>query len=92
MHRVILPSWMVEAGKRMIHFPTIEVPRTAMLVIDMQNYFMVSRQLMENAHARDIVPNVNRLAQTLRTAGALVGDWLSARPGRNEGIHPGENP
>jgi ureidoacrylate peracid hydrolase len=45
---------------------------TAMLIVDMQNFFMKDGELMCAPAARDIVPNVNRLAAELRAAGGLV--------------------
>jgi ureidoacrylate peracid hydrolase len=47
-------------------------PKTALLVIDMQNYFMAPGQQFETPAARAVVPNVNRLAAALRRAGGLV--------------------
>ena len=47
-------------------------PRTALLVVDMQNYFMIEPYQSACAVARDIVPNVNRLADAVRRAGGKV--------------------
>jgi len=47
-------------------------PRTALVVIDMQNYFMKPGYQGEVAAARPTVPAVNRLAAALRAAGGLV--------------------
>ncbi|HSD44020.1 MAG TPA: isochorismatase family cysteine hydrolase [Burkholderiales bacterium] len=46
--------------------------QTALVVVDMQNYFMAPGQQVEIPEAREIVPNVNRLAEALRRAGGLV--------------------
>lgn len=46
--------------------------RTALIVVDMQNYFMAPGQQFETPTARAIVPNVNRLARALRDAGGSV--------------------
>ena len=46
--------------------------KTALVVIDMQNYFMKSGMAAEVPVARDIVPNINKLATTLRNAGGQV--------------------
>jgi nicotinamidase-related amidase len=48
---------------------------TAFLVVDMQNYFMAPGQQVEVPEAREIVPNVNRLAEALRKAGGVVA-WV----------------
>ena len=45
---------------------------TALLVIDMQNFFVEEGQPLEVPSARDIVPNINRLAEATRKAGATV--------------------
>ena len=47
-------------------------PRTALLVVDMQNYFMTEPYQSACAAAREIVPNVNRLADAVRKAGGKV--------------------
>lgn len=49
--------------------------RTALLVVDMQNYFMTAPYLGACPVAQQIVPNVNRLADALRRAGGTVV-WL----------------
>ena len=49
--------------------------RTALLVIDLQEFFMAPGMPMEVPAARDVVPNVNRLAGAVRDAGGLVV-WL----------------
>jgi nicotinamidase-related amidase len=46
--------------------------RTALVVIDMQNFFMAEGYLGACPVARGIVPNVNRLAAAMRDAGGLV--------------------
>jgi ureidoacrylate peracid hydrolase len=45
---------------------------TALIVIDMQHYFMAPGAQGEVPIARDIVPNINRLAAALRGAGGHV--------------------
>jgi ureidoacrylate peracid hydrolase len=47
-------------------------PRTALLVVDMQNFFMVEPYVAACPIAREIVPNINRLADALREAGGKV--------------------
>src|ERR1700722_815483 len=53
-------------------FDTIDPPRTALLVIDMQNYFVKPGHQGEVPLAREIVPNINRLAAELRSHGGHV--------------------
>lgn len=51
---------------------TFDGPKTALVVVDMQNYFMVEPYQSACAVARDIVPNVNRLAEAVRKSGGKV--------------------
>ena len=53
-------------------FDTIEPRRTALLVIDMQNYFVKPGHQGEVPMARGIVPNINRLGGELRRRGGHV--------------------
>lgn len=45
---------------------------TALVVVDMQNYFMADGEPACCPPARDIVPNVNHLAATMRATGGTV--------------------
>ena len=78
MHKVTLPEEFRRqleqrrgGGRRHI-FDTIEPKTTALLVVDMQNFFIEAIPT-----ARGIVPNINRLAGALRNAGGLVV-WIRA--------------
>jgi nicotinamidase-related amidase len=51
---------------------TIPISRTALVVIDMQNYFVAPTSQGEAESARDIVPAINRLATALRELGGRV--------------------
>ena len=76
MHEYHLPEELIakvttRAGKP--HpFDVLEPERTALLVIDMQNYFCSPGFYGETPMAREIVPTINRLAKATRAAGALV--------------------
>lgn len=48
---------------------------TALVVVDMQNYFVAKGFPLEVPAAREVVPNINRLARALRAAGGTVV-WL----------------
>lgn len=48
---------------------------TALIVIDMQNFFVAPGAALEVAEARRIVPNINRLAASMRDAGGTVA-WI----------------
>jgi ureidoacrylate peracid hydrolase len=77
MHKIDIPRYMVERvtalrGKEHC-FEDFDPARTALLVVDMQNAFMmpgVAHALCEPA--QEIVPNVNRLARAVRAAGGAV--------------------
>jgi ureidoacrylate peracid hydrolase len=76
MHRYVTPQSvkdrvMARQGKPFSH-ETIEAARTALVVVDMQNYFVAQGFAAEVPAARDIVPNINRMAKTLRAAGGAV--------------------
>ena len=53
-------------------FATIEPEKTALLVVDMQTGFVAPGGVAEIPVAREIVPNINRLAEALRRAGGTV--------------------
>jgi ureidoacrylate peracid hydrolase len=53
-------------------FDTIDPHKTALVVIDMQNYFVKPGHQSEVPVAREIVPNINRLAAELRNRGGHV--------------------
>jgi ureidoacrylate peracid hydrolase len=76
MHRFSLPESAVAnaiARRGTAHvFGTLDPARTALVVIDMQHYFMAPGAQGEVPVAREIVPNVNRLAAALRGAGGHV--------------------
>lgn len=46
--------------------------KTALLVIDMQNFFVEEGQALEVPAARDLAPNINRLTDAMRTSGGTV--------------------
>jgi ureidoacrylate peracid hydrolase len=80
MHQFAMPQHIVDRVVRKrgkVHaFDRIEAARTALVVIDLQNAFMmpgVAHTLCEMAPK--IVPNVNRLAAALREAGGTVA-WV----------------
>ena len=50
-------------------FGTLDLSRTAHLIIDMQNGFMEPGAPVEVPVARDIVPNVNAISRAVRAAG-----------------------
>jgi ureidoacrylate peracid hydrolase len=75
MHSYAIPTSVkdrvIRRQGRLVSHDTIDAARTALLVVDMQNYFVAEGFPLEVPLARDIVPNVNRLARALRAAGVL---------------------
>ncbi|HLW70167.1 MAG TPA: cysteine hydrolase [Candidatus Binataceae bacterium] len=76
MHNYVLPA-SVKArvvsrmGKLLAH-DTIDAAHTALVVIDMQNYYCAPGFPLEVPMARAIVPNINRMAAAMRAAGGVV--------------------
>ena len=62
-------------------FDAIDPRKTALVVVDMQNYFVKQGHQAEIPAAREIVPNINRLAAELRRRGGHVV-WV--RNGTND--------
>jgi ureidoacrylate peracid hydrolase len=81
MHPNELPAEIVErlrSRRGKLHlFERIEAPRSALVVIDMQHAFVEPGAPSAVATARDIVPNINRLASALRERGGTVA-WVQA--------------
>jgi uncharacterized membrane protein YfcA len=57
---------------RLLAHDVIAANRTALVVVDMQNYFCAEGFPAEVPLAREIVPNINRLASAIRSAGGAV--------------------
>jgi ureidoacrylate peracid hydrolase len=76
MHRIAIPEYAVDRAlsrrSRLYPFEDVDPVRTALVVVDLQNGFMAPGQPAEIAQAREIVPNVNRLAGATRAAGGTV--------------------
>jgi nicotinamidase-related amidase len=76
MHKIAISQASLERmNTRMgkLHpFDAIDPRATALLVVDMQNYFVEQGHQGEVPLAREIVPNINRLAAELRRRGGHV--------------------
>jgi ureidoacrylate peracid hydrolase len=77
IHDIDIPRWVVDrviARRGAEHaFADLDPARTALIVIDMQNAFMLPGvAFVEIATAPGIVPNINRLAAAMRAAGGTV--------------------
>lgn len=87
MHPTQLPSHVVDRiifrRGRLHGFERVDTSRTALVVIDMQNVFCAEGAAVEVATAREIVPNINRLAQTTRDGGGLVV-WVQMTVARRQ--------
>lgn len=70
MHPISMPSWLPD--RTMYHFPDISPATTALLVVDMQVVFVEEGQPATGPHSAAIVPNITRLARTVRDAGGVV--------------------
>lgn len=70
------PQWVIDrvvARQGRLHaYDRIDPVRTAFVVIDMQNYFMLPGYQGECAASRATIPAINRLARAVRNAGGLV--------------------
>jgi ureidoacrylate peracid hydrolase len=84
MHKVNIPQEYIDRvagrGGRAHSVAALDGPGTALIVVDMQDYFMAEGQPSECPVAREIVPNVNRLADGVRRNGGLVV-WIQTLSG-----------
>jgi ureidoacrylate peracid hydrolase len=84
MHKVhIKPEHIervIKRGGREHTVESLDGPKTALVVVDMQIYFMGEGQPSECPVAREIVPNVNRLAEATRRNGGKV-IWIQTHSG-----------
>ncbi len=87
MHPTQLPAHVIDRivfrRGRLHGFEQIDASRTALVVVDMQNVFCAEGAAVEVPNAREIVPNINRLAQATRAAGGLVA-WVQMTVARRE--------
>ncbi|HEY6864380.1 MAG TPA: isochorismatase family cysteine hydrolase [Burkholderiales bacterium] len=60
---------------RPLSLDAIDCARAALLVVDMQNYFVAPGFPQEVPVAREIVPAINRMAAAMRSAGGTVA-WI----------------
>jgi ureidoacrylate peracid hydrolase len=76
MHKISIPDSVIAQVKaqrgRLNRYDRLLGPKTALVVIDLQNAFMLPGMPVEVPTAREIVPNVNRLAAATRAAGGKV--------------------
>jgi len=79
MHKTDLPQYAIDGAIRrrgkLHQFEKISPPKSALVVIDMQNAFMQEGSPAEVPVAREIVPNINKLAKSFRANGSSVA-WV----------------
>jgi len=79
MHKIEFPEHVlkrVRTRRDKLHiYDKLSGPATALVVIDLQNVFMQPHLALEVPFAREIVPNVNRLAVAIRGSGGTVA-WV----------------
>jgi ureidoacrylate peracid hydrolase len=63
---------LIERQGKLTSRDTFDAARTALIVVDMQNHFVAPGFPAEVPLSREIVPNINRLARAMRTAGGTV--------------------
>ena len=76
MHKIQISQQAIDISLsrrgRVQPYSTIEPSKTALLVVDMQTGFLQPGGVAEIPVAREIVPNINRIAGALRSAGGTV--------------------
>jgi ureidoacrylate peracid hydrolase len=82
MHKVSLSPGMLahiasRRGGKLHAIERIEPAKTALVVIDMQNVWVKEGMLAYTPYCEGIVPNINRIAAALRSAGGSVW-WVRA--------------
>lgn len=70
MHTIDMPAWVDD--RALIRISEINLPKTALLVVDMQVIFAEEGQKFATRHAVDVIPNINALADAVRSGGGLV--------------------
>ncbi len=82
MHKISIPKQIIDScikrrGK--VHvFEKIDLRKTVLLVIDMQNSWLVpGMSSLEIPMARSIIPNINQMAESIRTSGGIVA-WTKS--------------
>jgi len=75
MHTIDLPEWVAQRRQLLPDVRDLQPSATALLVIDMQRYFVQPGNAVTVPTAIEVVPCVNRLARALRDSGGQVV-WL----------------
>ena len=75
MHTIDLPDWVAQRRQLLPKVRDLEPHATALLVVDLQRYFVQGGHPVTVPTAIEVVPSVNTLARALREAGGQVV-WL----------------
>jgi ureidoacrylate peracid hydrolase len=85
MHKLDIDPYFLEQAKRArgdrpFAYETLTPAKTALVVVDMQNYFCADGMPSCAPVARDVAPNINRLADAVRDTGGMVVWIQTAAP------------
>lgn len=76
MHKIEIPEEILAKPRarrgRVEVFDALDPVRTALVIVDMQTYFLEPGGMLEVPYSRDIVDNINRIAGALRAGGGRV--------------------
>src|SRR5690349_24457941 len=76
MHKYVVPdairARVIRLQGKLFALDEIDAARTALVVVDMQNYYVAEGYPNQSPQAREIVPNINRMAAAVRAAGGRV--------------------
>jgi ureidoacrylate peracid hydrolase len=88
MHKIMLPGWLAQGESGGNAFDMLDMGRTALIVVDMQNFFL-SPDGLNIETAREIIPGVNELAAATRKSGGTVVFLRHTYVGSGRGAMPG---
>ncbi|HYD06341.1 MAG TPA: isochorismatase family protein, partial [Reyranella sp.] len=76
MHKYVVPdairARVIRLQGKPFALDRIDAARAALVVVDMQNYYVAEGYPNESPNARAIAPNINRMAAAMRAAGGRV--------------------
>jgi ureidoacrylate peracid hydrolase len=72
MHAINMPEWVAQRRQRLPAVRQLTPRTTALLVVDLQRFFVDPGSPLTVPNAIETVPNVNRLARALRARGGQV--------------------
>ena len=85
MHKYVVPdavrARVIRLQGKPFALDRIDAARAALVVVDMQNYYVAEGYPTHSPNAQAIVPNINRMAAAMRAAGGRVV-WIQTDFGR----------